>query len=147
MRMMIRIMLADDYYIVRKGLRSLLNNEKDFEIVGEAANGLETVELAKSLQPDILLLDLMMPGMNGLEVTNRLTRVCPQIRIIILSMHSSEAYVQEAFRCGAKAYVVKDNMADELVNAIRKVNDEAIFLSSSLQKHSLADLQNRSQLT
>ena len=141
---MIKILLADDYYIVRKVLRSLLENEKDFEIVGEAANGLETVELCRSLQPDILLLDLMMPGINGLEVISRLARICPQIRIIIISMHSNEAYVNEALRRGAKAYVLKEAAADELVNAVRRVKDGAIFVSSSLQTQSQADLQNKS---
>jgi len=140
----IKILLADDYYIVRKVLRSLLENEKDFEIVGEAANGLETVELCRSLQPDILLLDLMMPGINGLEVISRLARICPQIRIIIISMHSNEAYVNEALRRGAKAYVLKEAAADELVNAVRRVKDGAIFVSSSLQTQSQADLQNKS---
>jgi DNA-binding NarL/FixJ family response regulator len=140
----IKILLADDYYIVRKVLRSLLESEKDFEIVGEAANGLETVELGRSLQPDILLLDLMMPGINGLEVISRLARICPQIRIIIISMHSNEAYVNEAFRRGAKAYVLKEAAADELVTAVRRVKDGAIFVSSSLQMQPQADLQNKS---
>ncbi len=141
---MIKILLADDYYIVRKVLRSLLESEKDFEIVGEAANGLETVELGRSLQPDILLLDLMMPGINGLEVISRLARICPQISIIIISMHSNEAYVNEAFRRGAKAYVLKEAASDELVTAVRRVKDGAIFVSSSLQMQPQGDLQNRS---
>lgn len=141
---MIKILLADDYYIVRKVLRSLLGSEKDIEIIGEAANGLETVDLARSLRPDILLLDLMMPGINGLEVISRLARICPQIRIIIISMHSDEAYVNEAFRRGAKAYVLKEAAADELVTAVRRVRDGETFVSSSLQVHSPADLQNKS---
>ncbi len=140
----IKILLADDYYIVRRVLRSLLASEKDLEIIGEAANGFETIELARSLQPDILLLDLMMPGINGLEVISRLARNCPQIRIIIISMHRDEAYVDEAFRRGAKAYVLKEAAADELITAIRRVRDGATFFSSTLQVHSPADLQNKS---
>ena len=92
---------------MRRVLKSLLSSEKDFEIVGEAVNGLETVELAGNLQPDVLLVDLNMPGINGLEVTSRLAKIYPQIRTIIVSMYSNEAYIDEAFRRGAKAYVPK----------------------------------------
>ena len=134
---MIKIMLADDHHVVRKGLRALLNSERDFEVIGEASNGLETVELAKSLQPDVLILDLMMPGMNGLEVAVQLTKVCPQIRIIMLSMHCSEAYVYEALRSGAKAYVLKENTADELIAAIRQVRAGFCYLSPSLEVRSI----------
>jgi len=143
----IKILLADDYYIVRRVLKTLLSTEKDFEIVGEAANGPETLELVRSLQPDILLLDLKMPGINGLEVTSRIARNCPQTRIIIVSAYSDEAYVNEAFRRGAKAYMLKEAAADELVTAIRQVNDGATFLSPSIKMHSTADLQNRSLQT
>ncbi len=136
---MIKIMLADDHHIVRKGLRALLSNEKDFEIIGEASNGLEAIELAKSLKPDILVLDLMMPGINGLEVTARLTKSCPQIRIIILSMQSNEAYVYEAIRSGAMAYILKDNTTDELTAAIRQVDYGSRYLSSSIKVHSVQE--------
>lgn len=129
---MIRIVLADDHHIVRKGLLALLGNEKDFEIVGEASNGLQTIELARNLHPDILILDLMMPGMNGLEVSAQLTREHPQIRIIILSMQCNEAYVYEALRSGAMGYVLKDNTAEELITAIRQVRNGLSYFSSSL---------------
>ena len=140
---MIKILLADDYYIVRKVLRTLLSSEKDFEIVGEAVNGLETVELARNLQPDVVLLDLKMPGINGLEVTSRLAKICPQIRTIIVSMYSNEAYIDEAFRRGAKAYVPKEAAADELVTAIRRVENGEIFLSPSLQVQPQASRQSK----
>jgi len=146
-RPVIKILLADDYYIVRRVLRSLLSSEKDFEIVGEAADGLETVELARELQPDVLLLDLKMPGINGLEVTSRVAKMSPQIRTIIVSMYSNQAYIDEALRRGAKAYVPKEATGDELVTAIRRVSNGEIFLSPSLQIRSTADPQNRSPQT
>ncbi len=138
-------MLAEDHHIVRKGLRALLSIEKDFQVIGEASNGLEALELAKSLQPDILILDLMMPEMNGLEVTARLTEVCPRIRIIILSMQCNEGYVYEAFRLGAKAYILKDNTPDELITAVRQVKSGSCYISSSLQVGSIANLQSKFQ--
>ncbi len=143
---MIKIMLADDHHIVRKGLRALLSTEKDFEVIAEASDGMETVELAKGFQPDVLILDLMMPGMNGLEVTVRLTKVCPQIRIIILSMQCNEAYVYEALSSGAKAYVLKDNTADELIAAIRQVSEGSCYLSSSLQVRSIQAYKKKTEI-
>jgi two-component system, NarL family, response regulator NreC len=93
---MIKIILADDHQVVRKGLQALLSAETDFDIVGEAGDGLETVKLAEQLQPDVLVLDLMMSGINGLEVTRQLNKKSTRIGIVILSMHSNEAYVLEA---------------------------------------------------
>lgn len=129
---MIKIVVADDHDIVRKGLQALLKDESDFEIVGEAANGLEALELVNLLSPDILVLDLMMPRMNGLEVTGVLGKSTCATRIVILSMHSSEGYILEAFRLGAKAYVLKDNTSDELVTAIREVNAGKSYLGAVL---------------
>lgn len=143
---MIKIMLADDHHIVRKGLRALLSSEDEFEVIGEASNGLETVEIAERLQPDILILDLMMPGMNGLEVTVRLTKSCPQIRIVILSMHCNEAYIYEALRSGAKAYILKDNTADELITAVRHVRDGLNYLSSSLPVRAIEAYQKKTEI-
>lgn len=140
---MIKIMMADDHYIVRKGLRTLLGSTGDFVVVSEASDGFEAVKLAEELKPDVLILDLMMPGMSGFEVAHRLTKVCPQIRIVILSMHCNEAYVYEAFRSGARAYVLKDNIPDELITAIRQVNRGSLYLSSSLRVQAGLDLQNK----
>jgi RNA polymerase sigma factor (sigma-70 family) len=119
---MINIIVADDHNIVRNGLKALLNNEVNFKIIGEAANGLEAIETVERLKPDIAILDIMMPGVSGLEVTARLKKTCPKTGVIILSMHSNQAYVYEALRSGAKAYILKDNTADELKNAILEVH-------------------------
>jgi len=142
---MTRIVLADDHHIIRKGLRTLLSSEIDFEIIGEASDGLRTVEVAEHLQPDVLILDLMMPGLNGLKVTARLAKTCPNTRIIILSMHSNEAYICEALKSGAKAYVLKDNTVDELITAIRQVNAGFCYLSSKVPEKTLQILNENSK--
>jgi len=118
---MTRIVLADDHYVVRKGIKTLLGGESDFDIVGEAEDGLETIDLVVKLQPDILVLDLMMPKLNGLEVIRQVSLRSPATRIVVLSIHSSEAYVTEALRCGAKAYILKESPPEELVFVIREV--------------------------
>jgi DNA-binding NarL/FixJ family response regulator len=126
---MINIVIADDHSAVRKGLRSLLNGEKGFKVIAEADNGLTTIDLVERLQPDILVLDLMMPGLNGLEVARRLNRNTSHTGIVILSMHKNEAYVQEALHNGVKAYVLKESLIDELVTAIREVLSGRCYLS------------------
>ena len=118
---MISIVLADDHPVVRFGVRALLQTEPDFNVIGEAGDGLEAVRLVERLQPDIIVLDLMMSGMSGLEATRQMTRKSAKTAVVILSMHSSEAYVLEALQAGAKAYVLKDSASTELVHAIREV--------------------------
>lgn len=142
-RLTTRILMADDHSIVRKALRILLGTEKDFEVVGEASDGLSAVDLARQLQPDVLILDLMMPGMNGLEVCACLSGSYPQLRIIILSMQGSEAYIRESFLNGASAYVLKEDAPNELITAIRQVKEGSNYFSSSLPVHSVADLQKK----
>jgi DNA-binding NarL/FixJ family response regulator len=141
-RLMTKIMLADDHLFVRKELKSLLSTEKDFEIIGEASDGRAALELANRLQPDILILDLMMPEMSGLEVAERLAKICPQTRIVVLSMQRTEAYIQEAFHCGSSAYVLKEDAPNELITAIRRVIGGECYFSSSLPVKSVEDLQN-----
>ena len=118
---MTTIVLADDHRVVRQGLRALLEAEPGFRLVGEAGDGLETVQLVERLHPDVLVLDLMMPGLNGLEVTLQVGKRSPQTRVVILSMHANEAYVLEALRNGAAGYVLKDAGVTELVQAVREV--------------------------
>ena len=113
------ILIADDHQIVRQGLRGLIEAEPDFCVVGEVSDGLETLRLAERLSPDVLVLDLAMPGLHGLEVVRRIGRRWPKIRVIILSMHSNEHYILDALRNGALGYVFKDSCTDNLVRAIR----------------------------
>ncbi len=134
---MVNIILADDHNIVRKGLRALLSAESDFNVVGEASDGLQAVDLVEKLKPDILVLDLMMGGINGLEVTRQLNKKCPQTGIVVLSMHSNEAYVLEALRSGARAYILKDNTTEDLGNAIREVAAGRRYLSAPLSERAI----------
>jgi DNA-binding NarL/FixJ family response regulator len=134
---MVKVLLADDHQIVRQGLRAILKTEPDFQLVGEAGDGLETVRLTEKLHPDVVVLDLMMPGLTGLEVTRQLSKRAPSTRIVILSMHSNVAYVVEAMRAGAMAYVLKESGAEELVQAIRAVVAGKRYFSSPLSEKAL----------
>ena len=130
----IKVLLADDHRVVRQGVRALLEAETDMEIVGEVERGLAVAPAVERLRPHMLILDLMMPDMNGLEVA-RVVRACsPEVRIVVLSMHSHEAYVLEAFRNGAYGYVLKDASSENLVTAIRRTLDGHSYLCPSLHE-------------
>jgi len=131
------ILLADDHPIVRHGLRALLEAEPDFHIVGETDDGLETVRSVERLQPDVLVLDLMIPSLNGLEVTRQVCRRVPKTRVIILSMHANEAYVLKALCNGAMGYVLKEASTTELVRAVREVVAGRRYLSPPLSERAI----------
>ena len=130
----IRVLLADDHTLVLAGIRGLLTRLADVEVVGEAADGREALRLAEALRPDIVLLDIAMPGMNGLEVAQRLADADPAIRVVILSMHASEEYVLRALRAGAAGYLLKDSAVAELELAIRAVARGETYLSPPVSK-------------
>jgi two-component system response regulator NreC len=134
---MTTIVLADDHHVVRQGLRSLLEAEPDFSVVSEAGDGLEAAQLVERLQPDVLVLDLMMPGLNGLEVTRQVSQRSPRTHVVILSMHPNEAYVLEALRAGAAAYVLKESTSAELVRAVREAVAGRRYLSPPLSEHAI----------
>ena len=127
--MTISIVLADDHPVVRRGMRTLLESEPDFSIVGEAGDGLETVRLLERLQPDVLVLDLMMPGLGGLEILRILPHRSPQTRVVVLSMYSSTAFIAEALKNGATGYVLKGCTEENLVRAVREAAAGRRFLS------------------
>lgn len=129
---MIRIALADDHNVVRQGLRALLEGVKDFRVVGEARDGKEMVELVMREKPDVALIDVAMPSLNGVEATRRIVRDLPQVKVLVLSMYTGEEYVREALAAGASGYLVKDSAADELVEAIRVVARGERFLSPAV---------------
>lgn len=134
---MITIVLAEDHRIVRQGLRALLEAEPGFHVGGETGDGLEAVHLVEDLRPDVLVVDLVMPGLDGLEVTRQTVRRSPNTKIVVLSMHANEAYVMDALRKGACGYVLKEASMDDLVRAIRHVIAGRRFLSEPLSEHAI----------
>jgi DNA-binding NarL/FixJ family response regulator len=138
-----RVLLADDHALFRAGLRMLLEHMTGVEVVGEANDGREAVRLAKKLQPDIVLMDITMSGLNGLEATVQITQECPHIRVIILSMHVNEQYVIQALRAGAAGYLLKDAAAAELGQAVKTVARGDTYLNHAVSKHVIADYRRR----
>jgi two-component system response regulator NreC len=126
------ILLADDHAVVRQGLGALLEDEPDFTVVGEAASGLEAVQLCNELKPDILVLDIMMEDVSGIEVARQVKENCPHTAIVVLSMYGDKKHVLEALRAGAKAYVVKKSVSSELVQAVREALVGRRYLGASL---------------
>jgi len=131
---MISIVLADDHQVLRQGLRAILEAEADFGLVGESGDGLETLRLIEKLQPDVLVADIVMPGLNGIEVVRQVTRQSPKTRVVVLSMYSTEAYVLEALRNGASAYVTKGSSAADLIHAVREAASGRRYLSPPLSE-------------
>jgi two-component system response regulator NreC len=139
------IVLADDHHLVRQGFRSLLETEPDFAVVGEAADGLEAVRLTEQLQPNILVTDLIMPALTGIEVVNQVRRRQPKTQVVVLSMHRNEAYVLECLRHGAAAYVMKDSTAADFVKAIREALAGRRYLSPPFSDSAIDAYINKAQ--
>ena len=131
-------MLVDDHHLVRQGLSLLLGSEPGFEVVGQADQGLEAVKLVEALKPTVLVVDLMMPGLTGIEVTRQVCRSMPGVRVAILSMHANEAFVLEAFRSGALGYILKSSSPEDLVQGVREVAAGRRYLSPPLSERALA---------
>ena len=144
---MTRIVLADDHPIVRQGLRALLSAEQDFQLVEETGDGLEAVRLVERLKPDILIVDIMMPGLNGLEVTREVHLRTPETKIVILSMHADEGYVYKALQNGAVAYILKDTRDREMIQGIRDVIQGKRYLSPQISERALQAYAQKTELT
>jgi two-component system response regulator NreC len=129
-----RILLADDHDILRDGLRLLLERQPGFEVVGDAADGRQTVKLAQEYRPDVVIMDIAMPRLNGIEATRQIVAREPRTAVIILSMHSDEGYILGALRAGAKAYLLKDSAKADLLAAIQAVRQGKSFLSPRIHK-------------
>jgi len=136
---MIRILLADDHTVVRQGFRSLLEEDKSFEIVAEAENGQEAVLMVKETRPDVVVLDISMPVLNGVQATLQIQKFNSKIKILILSMYKDEEYVREVFHAGASGYILKQTTGAELIKAIKEVNKGNAYLSPSIAKHLVTD--------
>jgi len=137
--MKIRILLADDHAVVRQGFKMILAAQADMEIVGEAGNGREAVELAEGLQPDVVVMDVAMPELNGIEATRRLADSSPRTRVLALSMHKDSVYVREILRAGARGYLLKDAIASDLLAAVRAVARGEGYLSPGVSDAVLND--------
>jgi DNA-binding NarL/FixJ family response regulator len=135
----IRILLADDHVMVRQGFKLILAAQPDMEIVGEADNGREAVELAGKLHPDVVVMDVAMPDLNGIEATRRLTASSPRTRVLALSMHKDSVYVREILRAGARGYLLKDAFDRDLLSAVRAVAGGEGYLSPTVSDAVLTD--------
>jgi len=136
---MTKILVADDHTIVRQGLKLILSAHPDLNVVGEAANGREVVELAQKLKPDVVLLDVAMPELNGIEATKQMMQANPRLRILVLSMHKEAVYVREILKAGARGYLLKDVIDTELLNAVRSVARGDGYISPAVSGALLSD--------
>jgi two-component system, NarL family, response regulator NreC len=135
----IRILLADDHKLMRSGLRVLLEQQAGLTVVGEASDGREAVALANSLKPDVAVMDVGMPSLNGIEAASQISQSHPEIAIVMLSMHSDESYVLRALKAGAKGYLLKDSAEADLIRAVHAVADGKSFFSPAVSKVLLDD--------
>jgi DNA-binding NarL/FixJ family response regulator len=137
----IRILLADDHSVVRQGFKLILNQELDMEVVAEASDGAEAVRLTQELRPNVVIMDIAMPRVNGVEATRRVVENYPESKVIILSMHKDAVYVRETLRAGAKGYLLKESIDHDLLRAIRAVDQGGGFLSPEISNTVLEDYQ------
>ena len=130
----IRILLADDHTLIRRGLRALLERQNGFTVVAEAADGREAVDVAAAVSPDVAVIDIGMPNLNGIEAARRITEKRPETAVVILSMHADESYVLRALKSGARGYLLKDSPEEDLIHAIRAVHNGKAFFSPEISK-------------
>jgi two-component system response regulator NreC len=142
----IRVLLAEDHTIVRQGIAALLKTESDMEVVGEASGGLEAIELAKKLSPDVILMDIGMRQLNGLEATREIKRLFPSIKILVLTMHDNEEWIFQILRAGASGYLIKDSAMTDLTTALRAVYQGESYLSPSISKMVIEEYIRKAEL-
>jgi len=130
----IRILLADDHEVVRDGVRALLEKQSDMTVIGEASDGRETVQLAEEHAPDVVVMDIAMPNMNGIEATRRIVASLPHTAVVILSMHQDESYVLRSLKAGAKGYLLKDSLRSDVIEAVRMVAQGRSFLTKKVSR-------------
>ena len=141
--MTIRVLIADDHVLLRAGLRALLNSLSGFEVVGEASNGAEAQQLVKELRPDVVLMDINMPDHGGIEATRQLQQSCPEVNILILTVHEDKSLLQEALQVGASGYILKRALESELTNAIRSVARGDIYVHPAMTRALLSNTEEK----
>ena len=141
--MNIHILLADDHTILRAGLRMMLNAQPDFEVVGEAQDGRQAIQEAQRLQPDVILMDITMPDMNGIEATRQIKKLLPETKVLILTMHEHDEYVFQALRAGASGYMLKEAADTDLISALRVIQNGQFYLSPTAQSVMVGDYLQR----
>ena len=139
------ILIADDHDIIREGIKNILRKQPDYEIVGEAVDGEEVLEKVAALKPDILLLDITMPKKSGLEILEQVQRVSRNTKILIISVHKTDAYVMRALRAGVKGYLTKENAADDLLPALRKIVSGQAYLGAEVSSYLLEKVSQKPQ--
>jgi two-component system response regulator NreC len=142
-RMKIRILLADDHTILRAGLKMMLNAQPDMEVIGEAQDGRQALHETQRLQPDVVLMDITMPDMNGIEATKQIKRAHPEVKILILTMHEHDEYIFQALRAGASGYMLKEAADTELITALHVVQSGQFYLSPAAQSVMVGDYLQR----
>lgn len=130
----IKLLVADDHKIFRQGIKKLLEEESDLQVVGEASDGRDAVKKATELKPDVILMDIAMANLNGLEATRQIKKQLPSAKVIMVTMHKNEEYVLQSFQAGASGFILKEGAVEELVSAIRSINSDKSFLSPSISK-------------
>jgi len=130
----IKVLLADDHTIARQGLRALLDSQEDIEVVGEAEDGRQAFEKTKELVPDVVVIDITMPNLNGIEATRQIKKLNPEIKVLVLTVHDNEEYVHQMLQAGASGYLLKESAVSDLVSAINAVKKGGIFLSPAISK-------------
>ncbi len=141
----IRVLLAEDHTLVRAGIHALIDSFDDITVVGEASDGRDAARRARNANPDVVLMDIAMPGLNGLEATSRIVRSCPRTKVLVLTMHSNEEYVVQALRAGASGYLVKEAATGELHHAISSVARGETYLSPSISRRTVERLMDDDQ--
>ncbi len=130
----IKVLLVDDHTIVRQGIKALLDTQEDIEVIGEAEDGREAIEKAKQMVPDVIVIDVTMPNLNGIEATHQIKKINPEIKVLVLTVHDNEEYIYRILQAGASGYLLKESAVSDLVSAINAVEKGDIFLSPSISK-------------
>src|SRR4030042_1833062 len=142
----IRVLISEDHTIVRQGLCALLHSDPDIEVIGEASDGLEAFDLAKKLNPDVVLIDIAMKNLNGLEATREIKRLFPSVKILVLTMHDNEEWIFQILKAGASGYLIKDSAMTDLISAIKVIRQGDSYLSPSISRKVIEEYIRRAEL-